>query len=89
MTMAPPLLNRSPGKPGMTIDINHLSIEELEMLNERIVRRLQFLDGVRAQQTMMALNIGNRVHFNSGRHGQIFATVIKFNQKTVSVISDE
>lgn len=71
------------------IDIDALGIEELEELNERIVARLKFLDTVRAQQTMMQLNLGAQVSFDSARHGRVFGTVIKFNQKTVVVLTED
>jgi len=47
----------------LDIDIDDLGIEELEALNERIVARLKFLDTLRAQQTMMQLNLGAQVSF--------------------------
>lgn len=71
------------------IDIDHLTIEELEALNHRIVERLKFLDAVQAHREMMALNIGAKVSFDSPRHGRQVGTVVKFNRKTVSVVSDD
>ena len=73
----------------LDIDIDHLSIDELEALNDRIIERLKFLDTVRAQQAMMALNLGTQVSFDSARHGRVFGTVIKFNQKTVVVLTED
>lgn len=71
------------------IDIDQLTIEELEALNHRIVERLKFLDAVQAQREMMALNIGAKVSFESPRHGRQVGTVIKFNRKTVTLVSDD
>lgn len=71
------------------IDIDHLTIDELEALNHRIVERLKFLDAVQAHRDMMALNIGAKVSFDSPRHGRQMGTVVKFNRKTVTVISDD
>lgn len=71
------------------IDIDQLSIEELETLNHRIVERLKFLDAVQAHRDMMALNIGAKVSFESPRHGRQVGTVVKFNRKTATVISDD
>jgi len=73
----------------LDIDIDDLGIEELEALNERIVARLKFLDTLRAQQTMMQLNLGAQVSFDSARYGRVVGTVIKFNQKTVVVLTED
>lgn len=70
-------------------DIDHLTIEQLEALNHRIVERMKFLDAVHAHREMMALNIGAKVSFESSRHGRQVGTVIKFNRKTVSVVTDD
>lgn len=71
------------------IDIDHLTIAELEALNHRIVERLKFLDTVQAHREMMALNIGAKVSFESSRHGRLLGTVVKLNRKTVSVVTDD
>ncbi|MGA8259621.1 MAG: hypothetical protein WB783_05345 [Arenicellales bacterium] len=71
------------------IDIDRLTIAELEALNHRIVERLKFLDAVQAHREMMALNIGAKVSFESPRDGRQLGTVIKFNRKTVSVVTDD
>jgi hypothetical protein len=75
----------------MTTDIHldELSIEELEDLNHRIVERLKFLDTLKAHQNMMAFNLGAQVTFESARHGRQFGTLIKFNQKTVVVLTED
>ena len=70
----------------MSIDIDHLTIEELERLNHRIVERLKFLDTMQAHRDMMAFNLGTQVRFDSRQHGRVFGTIIKFNRKTVSVL---
>ncbi len=38
---------------------------------------------------MMALNIGAKVSFESRRDGPQLGTVVKFNRKTVSVVTDD
>ena len=72
----------------MTIDIDHLTEEELVALNYRIVERLKFLDTLQAHRDMMAFNIGNRVSFDAKGQRQL-GTLTKFNQKTVTVITDD
>jgi len=73
----------------VSIDIDSLSMQELEELNDRVVERLKFLDTVRAQRAMMEMNLGTQVSFASPRHGRVFGTIIKFNRKTVVVLSEE
>jgi len=73
----------------MTIEIDHLSIEELETLNHRVVERMKFLDTVHAHKAMMAFNIGAKVSFESPKDGRKIATLVKFNRKTVTVITDK
>jgi hypothetical protein len=70
------------------IDIDVLSVDELEALNHRIVERLKFLDGVQAHYNMMAFNIGAKVTFDSTQHGRQFGTIAKFNRKTVTVLTE-
>ncbi len=73
----------------MPIDIDHLSAEELVALNHRIVERLKFLDHLKAHQDMMAFNIGNRVSFDAPQHGRQMGILVKFNRKTVTVVTDD
>jgi hypothetical protein len=36
----------------------------------------------------MAFNIGSRVSFDSGQGGRLLGTLLKFNRKTVTVVTD-
>lgn len=72
----------------MPIDIDQLTVEELEALNHRIVERLKILDTLQAHQSMMAFNIGARISFDSGKNGRLLGTLLKFNRKTVTVVTD-
>lgn len=74
----------------MPIDIDSLTYEELIALNHRIVARLKFLDDVQAQQEMIAFALGARVSFEAGRgHGRQTGMLVKFNRKTVKVLTDD
>ena len=70
------------------IDIDHLSADELLALNHRIVERLRFLKSAQAHVDMMAFNLGSRVSFETaeGRH---VGRLVKYNRKTVNVITDD
>lgn len=72
----------------MPIDIDALTHDELVALDHRIVERLKFLDSMQAHKNMMAFNIGARVSFDSGKDGRLLGTLLKFNRKTVTVVTD-
>ena len=72
----------------MSLEIDRLNLEELYDLNERVVDRIKRLEDMKAHVDMMAFNLGSRVGFDSKRGRQI-GTVVKFNRKTVVVVTDE
>ena len=71
----------------MPVDIDQMTRDDLVALNYRIVERLKFLDSLQAHKDMMAFNIGARVSFDSG-DGRLLGTLLKFNRKTVTVVTD-
>ena len=73
----------------MRINLEDFSYEELPTLNELIVERLKFLDRAEAHEAMMQFHPGARVCFESPNHGLQTGTLLKFNQKTVSVLTDD
>lgn len=72
----------------MDINIESLSYEELINLNKKIIERLKFLDSFHTHREMMQFNLGDNVSFEHPAHGLVFGTLIKFNKKTVSVITE-
>jgi len=71
----------------MTIDIDDLTEAELMALNHQIVERLKFLDSVNAHHEMMQFSPGDQVSFDPpGREKQL-AILVKFNKKTVTVLT--
>lgn len=73
----------------MINDIDELSYEELLTLNDRIIERLKFLDRVDTHDAMMQFHPGARVSFHSPKRGPQTGTITKFNQKTVTVLTDD
>jgi len=71
----------------MPIDIDGLSFEALLELNQRVVARLKMLESMQAHIEMMAFNIGERVSFDT-RDGRMMGTLMKYNRKTVTVVTD-
>jgi len=72
----------------MTPDIDTLTVEELVALNQRIVERLKYLESLQTYKDMMVFNIGSRVSFESTRGERQLGTLVKFNRKTVTVMTD-
>ncbi|MDA2918478.1 hypothetical protein MYX76_03110 [Desulfobacterota bacterium AH_259_B03_O07] len=72
----------------MTIDIDRLSEEELIELNHRIVERLKFLESMHTHNEMMQFSPGEQVSFEPSGRGRQIGTLVKFNKKTVTVITD-
>ena len=74
---------------GYWLELDNLDYDELLVLNERIVERLKFLDRQDAHDAMMQFHPGARVCFESTKHGFQTGTIMKFNQKTVSIVTDD
>ncbi|MDY6906401.1 MAG: hypothetical protein SWH61_17145 [Thermodesulfobacteriota bacterium] len=72
----------------MKLDIDSLSYDELVELNHKIVARLKFLDSMDAHKEMMQFNPGDQVCFEAPGKGKLFGTLVKYNKKTVSVITE-
>lgn len=72
----------------MTIDIDELSEDELIELNHRVVERLKFLESFHTHNEMMEFTPGEKVSFESPGKGRQIGTLVKFNKKTVTVITE-
>jgi hypothetical protein len=72
----------------MKINIDELSEEELIDLNHRIVERLRFLSQMRAHKRMLEFKIGDRVTFQPEGHTPLTGVLVRYNRKTVTVITD-
>lgn len=72
----------------MKIDIESLTYDELLELNHRIIERLKFLDSVNTHQKMMQFIPGDKVSFENPVQGTQIGTLVKFNKKTVTVVTD-
>lgn len=71
------------------INIDQLTEAELVDLNHRIVERLRFLQHMRAHGAMMKFSIGQRVVFDAPGQPQVTGVLVKYNKKTVTVVTDE
>ena len=73
----------------MTINIDKLTEAELIDLNHRIVERLRFMQQARAHATMLRFSIGDRVSFEPDIRGPVSGVIIRYNKKSVSVLTDD
>ena len=72
----------------MKIDIDNLTETELIDLNNRVVERLRFLHQMRAHGQMLQFKIGDRVSFQPEGHPIVAGMLIRYNRRTVTVITD-
>ena len=73
----------------MNINLEELSYEELIGLNRAIVERLKFLDSVQTQNEMMQFSPGEKVCFQASANRVVVGTLVKYNKKTVTVVTDD
>lgn len=72
----------------MKIDIDSMTYDELVELNHKIVARLKFLDSMHAHKEMLQFSPGDQVCFEPPGRGKLFGTLVKYNKKTVTVITE-
>jgi len=72
----------------MSINIDHLTVDELVTLNHHIIVRLKMQESMEAHKSMMQFHPGARVSFDSPHDERLSGTVMKFNRKTVTVVTD-
>jgi hypothetical protein len=72
----------------MKIDLESMSYDELVALNQKIVERLKFLDAMHTHREMMQFAPGDQVSFEPPGRGKQFGTLVKYNKKTVTVITE-
>jgi len=82
-------MRRSQFEGVVNIDIDKLTEAELIELHHKIVERLRFLEQMRAHGTMLAFSIGERVTFTPEGRPPVTGMLVKYNKKTVTVITDE
>lgn len=72
----------------MTIDLTSMTEDELLALNRRIVERLKFLQQARAHAQMIEFQLGDRVSFDPEGRTTQFGVIIRYNRKTVTVLTE-
>ena len=71
------------------IDIDRLTEAELIDFNHRIVERLRLLQHMRAHVNMLEFRIGERVTFQPDGRGPVQGTLVRYNRKSVTVVTDD
>jgi hypothetical protein len=69
------------------IDLSKLSEQELRDLNRRVVERIKLLHQTRCYQHMATFNPGDNVSFVADDGRVIAGTIVRFNQKTVTLVA--
>jgi hypothetical protein len=72
----------------MKIDIDSLSLDELIKLNHRVVERIKFMETMITHSEMMQFSPGDKISFEPPGRGKQIGTLVKYNKKTVTVITD-
>ena len=72
----------------MKINIEELTEEELVELNHKIVQRLRFLESMHSHAEMLKFSIGDRVLFDPPGRGHQIGTLVKYNKKSVTIITE-
>jgi len=73
----------------MSVDIDQLTYAQLIDLNNRVVARLKFLEQMQAHSAMLDFSVGERVSFQPPGHPELTGVLVKYNQKTVTVLTDQ
>jgi hypothetical protein len=73
----------------VTFDIDRLTEQELIDLNNRIVERLRFINQARAHHAMLEFRVGEVVEFEPEGRGRIQGVILRYNKKTVSVLTPD
>lgn len=69
------------------MNIDNMTYKELRDLNKRVVARLKILQQIKTQSEMIKFNLGESVQFYTREGELVVGTLIKYNRKTVSVVT--
>jgi hypothetical protein len=73
----------------MNINLDQLSEAQLQDLHRRIVERLRFLHQARAHHSMLSFSVGERVSFDTSDGRLIIGVLVRYNKKSVTVLTDD
>lgn len=73
----------------MDINLDHLTFNELRLLNKKIVDRLRHLQEMDTFSHMQGFAPGDYVCFDSSSGEQVSGYIKKLNKKTISILTDD
>ena len=73
----------------MHINIDKLTESELIALNRQIINRINLLRQVKAGAEMLKFSVGESVMFRTSNGETIRGKIVRYNKKSVSIISDD
>ena len=73
----------------MRVNIDSLTQQELVDLNRRIVERLRMLHQMHAHVRMLEFTIGERVSFQTDQNRSVEGTLVRYNKKSVTIVTDD
>ena len=73
----------------MKIDLDRLTESQLIDLNHRIIAHLRMFAQLRAHTSMLEFKVGERVSFEGEDGRRITGMLVRYNKKTVSLVTDE
>jgi len=73
----------------MRVNIDQLTEQELLDLNRRIVERLRMIHQMNAHVRMLEFSIGERVWFQTDQNNSVEGTLVRYNKKSVTIVSDD
>ena len=73
----------------MKIDIENLVEDELIDLNHKIVSRIKLMREIKTHKKMLQFIVGETVSFHPSGHGHLYGTLVRFNRKSVTIITEE
>ena len=80
-------------KPGTSLeisnDLGNLTEKELIDLNHRIVESLKFIESMRTHAEMLEFSVGDNVSFSPPGRDKVTGVLIKYNKKTVSILTKD
>lgn len=71
------------------MDIENLSLEELRELNWKILKRMQKLRKMKLYGDLQKFDAGDRISFNGKGEELLTGTVLRVNQKSLTVKTDQ
>ena len=71
------------------LDISKLSDQELFQLNREIVALVQARSRQRDRKKLLSFDLGDRVVFDGPQGGKVHGSIVRVNQKSLTIVTDQ